>query len=169
MAVREALNRLLGEELVYSGEKSGYFVAGISIEELPHLKEVRQILEVGAIELLIKYVNKNKINLLVKICEDFRHMYKNGYYGGACEADLKFHETILQFSENEKLIGLYQSSHVRLFHQQLFKSNILLADYEQTDQEHTNIVEAIKDGNFEEAKKWMIIHLNRGEKEMLST
>lgn len=168
MAVREALNRLLGENLVFLGEKSGFFVSGLSVAELKQIGEIRQILEVGAIELFIKNVNKSKINMLEKICEEFRFMYGNGYFNGACEADLKFHETILQISENDKLISIYQSSHVPLFHQQLFKSNTLLDDYVQTDREHINIVEAIKEKDFQKAKTCMILHLDRGRQDILS-
>lgn len=40
-AVREALNRLLGEKLVYTGPRGGYFVAGLSPEDIHHLRELR--------------------------------------------------------------------------------------------------------------------------------
>ncbi|TAG18118.1 MAG: GntR family transcriptional regulator [Cytophagia bacterium] len=167
IAVREALNRLLGERLVSVGEKGGYFVSGLSQSDVLAIRELREILEMGALTLLIKKNEKSKIAKLEKICDDFTNMFQNGYLGGACEADVRFHETIIEFAENDKLLQLYKLSHIPIFHQQLMKSHELMADYEQTDLEHRNIVNALKQNNLELAKQWLEKHLSRGENAML--
>src|SRR5512141_573825 len=47
-AIRESLTRLLGEGLVYQGERGGFFVSEMTDEELHQIREVREILETGA-------------------------------------------------------------------------------------------------------------------------
>src|SRR5436190_6641826 len=53
LAVREALTRLHGEGLVTRGPKGGFFAAGMTEEDVHEVRQVREILEVGAIRLAL--------------------------------------------------------------------------------------------------------------------
>lgn len=163
MAIREALSRLQGEQLVTIGEKGGYFVRDLSNVDIRQIRELREILEIGAIKLLIKKLTKQKIEKLEKICNDYTNMYKENYLGGALEADIKFHEAIIEFAENEKLIKAYKQSHIPLFHQKMGKSVTLISEYEITDHDHRQIVKAIKDKKPKLAEDWLIKHFERGD------
>ena len=112
IAVREALNRLLGENLLETGEKGGYYVKSMTADDIQELRELREVLELGALRLAIRKINKQHIDEMNKICDDFTLMYKNGYYGGACEADLRFHEMFFNIIGNSKLKNLYISSNI---------------------------------------------------------
>lgn len=162
MAIRETLTRLLGEQLVTLGPKGGYFVNSLSSEDIVYIRELREILELGALRLGHKKISKEQILKLEKICNDFTSMVEQGYYAGACEADLKFHESLMECSGNGKLVQAYMNSHIPLFHQRLTKSNNSENDYELTDKEHRAIVKALKDKNVEQAEKIMKIHFARG-------
>lgn len=162
MAVRESLTRLLGEGLVTLGEKGGYFVTSFTQAGLYQLRELREILEVGALRLALDKVSKDQINKLEKICQDFTSMREQGYFSGANEADLKFHETLIECSGNEKLIQAYNNSHIPLFHQQLIKGNSSENDFELTDKEHRAILKAIKARNVDLAEKNIRLHFARG-------
>ena len=122
MAIRETLTRLLGEQLVTLGPKGGYFVSSMSAEDVVQIRELREILELGAVRLACEKITKDQIRRLEKICEDFTSMVEQGYFAGACEADLKFHETLMECSGNEKLLHTYVNNHIPLFHQKLTKS-----------------------------------------------
>ena len=169
MAVREALNRLRGEQLVNLGESGGYYVTFLKEKDIRNIRELREILEVGAVRLFVKKYTKEKIEILEKICKDYTTMVKERYFGGALEADIKFHETIIQFAENEKLIQAYKVSHIPLFHHQLGKTKTLLSEYELTDKEHREIVKALKDHKPDIAIKWLIKQFTRGELLMINT
>lgn len=160
MAIRETLTRLLGEQLVTLGPKGGYFVSSLSPEDVVQIRELREILELGAIRLACEKINKEQILRLEKICNDFTAMVEQGYFAGACEADLKFHETLMECSGNEKLLQTYINSHIPLFHQRLTKSSE--NDYELTDKEHRAIVKALKDKDAAQAEKIMKLHFARG-------
>lgn len=168
MAVREALNRLLGEGLVTVGEKGGYFVAAVTVENVIQIRELREILEIGAMRLLINNITAENLIELQQICDDYTMMVKQGYFGGACEADIKFHETLIKSSQNPKLLNIYLASHIPLFHQKLGKSQTELNDYEQTDAEHRVLLNAIKNKNLKLSEETLLAHFKRGELLMLS-
>jgi DNA-binding GntR family transcriptional regulator len=163
MAVREALTRLLGEDLVMLGEKGGYYTKPLLPEEIHEIREFREVMELGAIRLAAKKMGKEQISNLEKICDDYTAMVKNGYYNGALEADMKFHETLVEYSGNTKLLRVYRNSHIPLFHQKLFKSQSTVNDYEQTDAEHRKIVKALKEKKLNVAEEMLSKHFARGE------
>lgn len=167
MAVREALTRLLGEQLIETGEKGGYFVKSMSAEDVRQIRELREILELGAIRLAIQKMDEKGIQKLEEICNDFTSMVERGYFGGACEADVKFHETLIDSAQNDKLKDIYEISNIPLFHQKLGKSQTHMDDYELTDQEHRQLLKAIKEKNVKLAEETLTKHLLRGEVEAL--
>jgi DNA-binding GntR family transcriptional regulator len=162
MAIREALTRLLGEGLVILGPKGGYFVTSFTHEDFAQIRELREILELGAISLACEKITKDQVAKLEKICAAFTSMIEQGFFAGANEADLKFHETLMECSGNEKLLHTYLSSHIPLFHQQLTKKTHTDNDYQQTDKEHRSILDALKDKNVALAKQNMQAHFARG-------
>ena len=162
MAIRETLTRLLGEQLVTLGPKGGYFVNSLSSADIRQIRELREVLELGALRLASENITKEQISKLEQICNDFTAMVEQGYYAGACEADLRFHEILLESSGNEKLLHAYLNSHIPLFHQRLSKSNNSEDDYELTDKEHRAIVKALKDKALAQAEKVMKMHFARG-------
>lgn len=167
MAVREALTRLLGEQLIETGEKGGYFVKSMSVEDVRQIRELREILELGAIRLAIQKIDEKGIQKLEEICNDFTSMVERGYFGGACEADVKFHETLIDTAQNDKLKDIYEISNIPLFHQKLGKSQTHMDDYELTDQEHRQLLKAIKEKDVKLAEETLTKHLLRGEVEAL--
>ncbi|TAG31958.1 MAG: GntR family transcriptional regulator [Sphingobacteriia bacterium] len=167
MSIREALTRLLGEGLLVEGEKGGYFVAGLTMEDIEEIRSLRQILEIGALELSIQRITDTELAVLDQICEDFTTMSQQGYLAGACEADIKFHEALLECSGNSKLISIYRMSHIPLFHAKLGKTAVFMDDYKETDTEHRMIIQAVKNKDFDLAKKTMIQHFKRGSTAIL--
>jgi DNA-binding GntR family transcriptional regulator len=168
MAVREALTRLLGEGLVTSGEKGGYFVTEMTEEDVLQIREAREVLEIAALELAIKRLDDSKIAKLESICDDFSVMVKKGYLSGANEVDLRFHEKLVELSGNRKLLNAYHYCHIPIFHRKLGHSHLTLDDYDQTDAEHREILKALKNKKIETAKEMLIKHFRRGESAILT-
>lgn len=162
MAIRETLTRLLGEQLVSLGPKGGYFVNSLGPDDIIEIRELREILELGAVRLAHEKITRDQISRLEKICKDFTSMVEQGYYAGACEADLKFHETLMECSGNGKLLRTYTNSHIPLFHRQLTKNKNSEDDYELTDKEHRAIVKALKEKNLQQAEEVLRMHFARG-------
>lgn len=162
VAVREALNRLLGENLLEKGEKGGYFVKSMGTADLREIRQLREVLELGALRIAFQNLQKEHIDELERICDDFTLMVRNGYYGGACEADVKFHETIIDMAGNQKLKDVYVASNIPLFHLKLGQTS-QMDDYELTDKEHREIVNAFRKKDIRAAEQILSEHLERGE------
>lgn len=163
IAVREALTRLQGEQLVVFGEKGGFFVKSLTIDDLREIREIREILELGAIRLALQKIDDQQLARLEEICNDFSSMVERGYLNGALEADMKFHETLIDTAGNSKLMELYQSSNIPLFHQKIGKTQMHMDDYEQTDLEHRQILKALREKDLSLAQETLSKHLIRGE------
>ena len=161
--VREALTRLAGEQLVIPGEKGGYFVKSITSEDVREIRELRKVIELGALEIAMERMEEKYLNELSQICDEFTAMVARGYFGGALEADIKFHETLIASSGNQKLMNIYQLSNIPLFHQKLGKVKSHLDDYHLTDKEPRALLEAIKNKDLKVAQEVLVGHLMRGE------
>lgn len=162
VAVREAFMRLVGERLVEFGERGGCFVRKMSSKDIQDIRELRELLEVGALRILFEKVNPRIIQELEDICDDFSDMVNKGYYGGACEADVRFHEKLVEGAGNERLLHMYKNSNIPLFHMKLGTAMSQMEDYPDTEHEHRKIVEAIKKGDWEAAHQALVSHLERG-------
>ena len=163
MAVREALTRLQGEDLVMLGEKGGYFIKPILPKDVQGIRELREILELGAIRLAVKNLSNEHFENLENICNDFAEMVQKQYYNGALEADMKFHKTLVGYSGNARLLNVYKLSHIPLFHQKLGISQIGNSYYDQTDAEHRQIIQALKEENITLVEQTLLKHFNRHE------
>jgi len=163
MALREALTRLQGEQLLSKGTKGGFFIKTLSTDDIREIRELREILEIGAINLLIEKITDEQIKELELLCDDFSSMYEKGYFNGACEADVKFHETLINYAGNKKLASAYLTSNIPLFHQKLGQSQTQMDDYELTDTEHRALVNALRSRDRQKAHEILITHLVRGE------
>lgn len=167
VAIREAFMRLAGEQLVEFGGKGGCFVKKMTADDIKDIRELRELLEVGALKILFTKRDKAVIKELELICDDFSSMVEKGYYGGACEADVRFHEKIIESTGNERLLHIYQNSNIPLFHLKLGNALSHMDDYKQTEVEHRKIVEYLKEGKLKESIDTLLEHLDRGEKESI--
>ncbi len=167
LAIREALTRLHGEGLVMRGAKGGFFAASMSPTDVAEIREVREILETAALQLAATKITPAQLKELETACDDFAYMVKKGYASTACEADRRFHESLIAASGNHRLVRAYEHAHIPLFHLRIGQSQDYIDDYEQTDREHRAIVSALKAGNIKEAVAVLRAHLARGETEVL--
>ncbi len=167
-AIRESLTRLLGEGLVYQGQRGGFFVSEMSDDELHLIREVREILETGALTLACERATPRQVKDLEDTVDDFANFVKKGYFTGAHEADLRFHQLLVAASGNHRLIQLYQRSHIPLFQRKEALIRAPLEDFIQTEREHRQVVEALKKKDQKAGIEALREHFNRGEKDALS-
>lgn len=169
LAVREALTRLHGEGLVTRGAKGGFFAAAMSPRDVSEIREVREIFETAALRLAINKITPEQIQELEAACDDFAYMVKKGYHSTACEADRRFHDSLIAASGNSRLIRAYEHCHIPLFHIRVGQSQEYIEDYEQTEREHRALVAALRARDVEQAVTLLRAHLARGESEVLAT
>jgi DNA-binding GntR family transcriptional regulator len=166
-ALRESLTRLQGEGLVYPGERGGYFVAGLTEQDVHEIRELREVLETAAFELACTRATPHQVKEILETCEDFAHMAKRGYSTGACEVDLRFHHLLVGASGNARLTQAYQQSNIPLFHMQLGRSSAFMDDMAETEKEHRAIAEALRKKDAAKGVELLRAHFRRGEKGVL--
>ncbi len=143
--VRQALSRLLGEGLLRSGAKGGFFVREFTLADMQEFNEIRVVLESAAAKFAIQRATEHDIEHLKKICGHMRMMAENGYTMGVGEADLKFHEALVKASHNKKLEYIYKVANLPLsmFIPKVVNRQRLIEDADV----HAVIVEAIQRKN----------------------
>lgn len=167
-AIRESLTRLLGEGMVYQGERGGYFVSEMTEKEIHELREVREILESAAFVLACERATSKQLKEIEETCNDFANFVKKGYLTGAHEADLRFHHLLIAASGNARLGQLYERSHIPLFHRRAAQSRAHIDEFTQTEKEHRKILEALVKKEKKQGLQCLKEHFNRGEKEAVS-
>lgn len=167
-AIRESLTRLLGEGMVYPGERRGYFVSEMTEKEIHEIREVREMLETTAFSMACERATTPQLQEIEETCNDFSNFVNKGYFTGAHEADLRFHKLLIAASGNKRLVDLYQRSHIPLFQRRAAQARIHPEDFVQTDVEHRQILEALKKKNLAEGMQFLKNHFNRGERDAIA-
>lgn len=167
-AIRESLTRLHGEGVVRQGVKGGYFVCEMTDEDIHEVREVREILETAAFVLACDRATPDEIREIQETCDDLTAFVKKSYFTGAHEADLRFHQLLITASNNQRLIQLYHRSHIPLFQRRAARVRNHLKDFVQTDQEHRQILQALKSKDKELGVRFLKEHFRRGETSAVS-
>jgi DNA-binding GntR family transcriptional regulator len=167
-AIREGLTRLLGEGLVYQGERGGYFASEMTEREIHELREVREILETAAFCLACDRATDRQVKEIEETCNDFANFVKKCYFTGAHEADLRFHHLLMAAAGNARLAQLYQRSHIPLFQRRASQMRIHLEDFIQTEKEHRLILKALQKKDKKTGVQCLKNHFSRGEQEAVS-
>lgn len=167
-AIRESLTRLHGEGVVRQGAKGGYFVCEMTDEDIHEVREVREILETAAFVLACDRATPKEIKEIQETCDDLTAFVTKGYFTGAHEADLRFHQLLITASNNQRLIQLYHRSHIPLFQRRAARVRNHLKDFVQTDQEHRQILEALKSKEKGSGVRFLQEHFRRGETSAIS-
>jgi DNA-binding GntR family transcriptional regulator len=166
-AIRESLTRLLGEGLVRQGERGGFFAAEMTDDDVREIREVREILETAAFRLACGRATPKQLKDIAETVDDFASFVKKGYQTAAHEADLRFHQLLVEAAGNPRLSQLYQRSRIPLFHRKVSRSMAHPEDFALTEVEHRAILDALKKRDAERGVEQLRAHFNRGERDAL--
>ncbi|HOA81551.1 MAG TPA: GntR family transcriptional regulator [Defluviitaleaceae bacterium] len=101
--VREAINRLVAEELVENRPRKGVFAAEISKEELRKMLSVRTVLESLSVSQCCKLITDEEIDELKKLYESYKKKMEKCEYEKASQLDSQIHRFIAKISRNKRL------------------------------------------------------------------
>jgi DNA-binding GntR family transcriptional regulator len=102
--VREAINKLTAEGFINYVPRRGLFFIEIKKEEIRDLLDVREALEILAVNKCIEKISVEKIKCLGQILDDCERVLKAGQYTRCNDLDSQFHQEIAKVSGNKKLI-----------------------------------------------------------------
>ncbi|MBT5543522.1 MAG: GntR family transcriptional regulator [Desulfobacula sp.] len=106
-SIREALCYLEKEGLIQTIPFKGVTVAHITPKDIEDLMTLRCALEELAIQLAIKKMNSGKIKILNSIMGRMENALDSNSEEDILNADLSFHQSICEFSENGRLLNAW--------------------------------------------------------------
>ncbi|MCD6257565.1 FadR family transcriptional regulator [Candidatus Aerophobetes bacterium] len=174
-AVREAIKMLVALGVVEIKRGNGTYVAkGISAQIIDplifsllleggvpdELLELREMLEIGILEIVLKKVTKKDINKMEKAIQLLEEDCKKGETNREIlrKHDLEFHYAFAGATHNPLIIKIAKTIW------EMFKASIEKAVYsrpEDTVERHKMILKAIKEKNLEKAKEAIYLSLEK--------
>lgn len=148
--VRDALQMLGQEGLVTIKPRSGYFVTSITLKELRDLLEVREILEVAAVERAAQRISAEALAELARVHEGYTGDDDESY-DRYTDENRNFHYLLAQASGNETLAELLGRLHDRLARFMVLRH----AGHTQA-QSHARIVAALRARDVAAARQAML-------------
>lgn len=155
--INDALSRLAGERFIEQESRRGYYVKGVSAEEMIHLFEYRAATEGMAARLCAESAAQKEREKLKNYFGDFELPIPEERRPEYRQRDAAFHRHILELADNPMLAEMNDA------HGYMIKSyqKGLLRDPNETLQEHLEIVAAIVAGDPSRAQESMSRHLLR--------
>lgn len=150
--VREAIRMLELEGLVVMIPRRGAEVARITEKDLRDAMEIRVVLEDLATGLACERIDDEGRERLNNACEQFNNAVKSKQVQSIVDADVAFHNVIFDITNNQRLIGMFQS-----LREQVYRYRVeYVKDFNYHDKlvaEHNAITEAILAGDVDRAKE----------------
>ena len=150
--VREAMRMLELEGLVVMIPRRGAEVARITAKDLSDALEIRMALEDLAAGLACKRIDDAGKDRLRETCAQFREAIQSKKIPDIVDADVAFHNAIMDSTNNRRLISMSQS-----LREQVYRYRVeYVKDFSYHDKlvsEHDALMAAILDGDVERAKE----------------
>lgn len=159
--LREALSRLEACRLIQRKANVGARVITLNTVELLELYHVREALEGMACRLAAEHMSRREIAKLRQLLDE--HLQNADLQEGRAyfqkEGDLDFHYRIVQGSKNAKLIGLLCHDLYHLVRFYRYQFGMPSPRARRAFNEHSQIIDAIEDGDGELAEILMRRHI----------
>ena len=161
--VKDAVNRLVSEGLIEVHPQSGTYVTEIVADEIGELYEIRMALECLAAERAVKFVDRSAIDRLQALLAELDQPTTDEQARSAyLNRDFEFHTSVVELSNNRKLIELYHSVDARIKVARLLYSNERWTKrVNQAGAEHQEILEKLKSKDAEGLVKALRRHIER--------
>ena len=164
--IREAIRKLELEGLVVMAPRKGAKVASITERDLNDGLEVRKGMEVLAISLACKRITGEELEKLEIIERDFQRLIESGNLTELAEMDVKFHDTIYQATNNQRLVQLLNNLREQMYR---YRMEYLkdIAVRRTLAEEHKAICQALRERNQQQAEKYVSIHIDNQQKAII--
>ena len=164
--VREAINKLEREGLVEIIPRYGTFVANISSKDVEEIYQLREAAECLAVGLALPRFSKNKLLELARLHRECEGPVEKGNFDPFIKVDTAFHDLLIKLSKNERLVRLMSNlnNQIRLGRLESFS---VPGRAEKSLKEHQRIIEAMLEGNAEEAEDLVKQHSRNAKDNIL--
>lgn len=164
--IREAIRKLELEGLVVMAPRKGAKVASITERDLSDVLEVRKGMEVLAISLACKRITGEELEKLETIEQSFQKLIESGNLTELAEMDVKFHDTIYQATNNQRLVQLLNNLREQMYR---YRMEYLkdIAVRRTLAEEHKTICQALRERDEQQAEQYVSIHIDNQQKAII--
>lgn len=158
--VREAIQQLQTEGLVYIRPKKGTFVSSIDLFDFEKLLESRIMLETYVVHQLAGAMPKKELKRFRSFFDDVPLMIEKMDIGGLLKVERKFHEELVYLLENRYLNTIADRIYdlvARTWHISFKKRSA--ASLKETLDDHLEILDALENGDPQTAEKVVLKHI----------
>jgi len=161
ITVREALSKLVERRLIEKKHWKGFAVRYLSWEEIDSLIDIRIVLEELALKKIIQTITPNLIHSLEQSINEAKEAVERKDFHGFSRSDYQFHQIIQSESGNPWIKDILEDLHVlisivRYISQWKHPEEVA----KKSISEHERIVESLKQGNGNEAIRYLHEHFN---------
>jgi DNA-binding GntR family transcriptional regulator len=166
--IREALQRLAAEDLVFFAPRRGIFVSEISITDLQKIFEARMVLEGFCARLAAQRATAEQLARMEEIVGELDHVEGDGDQARALMAvDEAFHEWLYDAADNKFVSDTLRRLHAlsfRLWHLVLDR----LGSVREAMEQHVEIANAVKARDGARAEALIRRHISEFQQEIKS-
>lgn len=157
--VRDAIRKLELEGLVVIEPNRGACVSEIARQELNDVLELRRGLEELAIQKACERITPAELENLEAAAEEFSSLVSGRDLKELAEADVHFHDVIYRASHNRRLVQILNNLREQMYR---FRMEYLKDESSRKllDQEHHEILEAVRKGDAEAAHTCICQHID---------
>jgi DNA-binding GntR family transcriptional regulator len=166
--VREALIRLESEGLVELIPRKGARVLPINVKDMKEIYDILTSLEPDvAADVAAKNLTKTQLRPLEKAAADMERALAQGNLDAWADADDRFHGHMLDLHGNRRLREFVLALKFQVYRTRIV--TLRLRDKpEKSNKEHREILEHMRNGNAEAARKAFRAHRQRAGQELIS-
>ena len=166
--VREALLRLENEGLVRMIPRRGMYVVPLSPDDMRDIYDVLAALESMAAELLARRIpSEQELSPMENSLEEMDAALAKNDLTAWAKADATFHHTLLDLCRNNRLATMAFTVWDQAHRARMISLKLRPLPVDSTN-EHRAVLNAIRSGNWEEAKRIQYEHRRRGKELVLN-
>lgn len=159
--INNALHILASEGFLDFIPNQGYKVHEITKEEATHLYEIRELIELGAIEPAIKKLSTEKLKVLEKQRKLYEKSVLEQITRGRFTLDQEFHVSYVQMAENPYLTDYFREVYQRIFLRHRIEG-LPVGRAKEVVLEHKEIYTAINMRDAKRSKELIKRHIKAG-------
>jgi DNA-binding GntR family transcriptional regulator len=156
--VREALQMLSQEKLVTTRPHAGFYVTQTTLKELRDMLELREILEVAAVERAAVRITDGQLAELESVHAGYTGDDETSYERYVTE-NRRFHYLIAQASGNEELADALGRLHDRLA-----RFFVFVHTGEEVEERHNRLIEALRTRDPQLARRVILEEVNETQR-----
>ncbi len=160
--VREAIQKLEKEGLIYRLPRGGFAVKGVSEEEVEEVFSLRGVLEGYAGFLATARMEQDELKALEEVIAREEECLKEMNVDEFIRLDSEFHDTLYKAAKNNRLYALLND-----LRDYMYRYRVIILRYQRKPQlavqDHKEMVSSIKSKNARQVEKLVRKHMVRGK------